>query len=583
MVMGSDSDWPLMETTAKTLARFGVSFETRVISAHRTPKLASSYAAGAKRRGISVIIAAAGGAAHLAGVLASHTTLPVIGVPVKGGALDGLDALLSTVQMPSGIPVATVALGSSGALNAAILAIQILSLNHPELAARLKIHKRHLKTKVEKGNRRIQSYTKGKTMLKSILAALLLMAPLALAEQGTAGDASPASLDEAFRNISEIGAIMKEHKVIYSGTNLAEKTLNAVLNAIDPWGGAILTKEQAERRLEEINGIFYGIGCKFEMRDQYPAIIEVFSNSPAAEAGLQTNELIVKISGSDTRGIDIGEASRMLRGGKGEKLELTLRAGPTNAEERVVALTRSTIQIPATGTAETWPQGIGYLKINGLYTNSGCVVAEQLNEWQNDTNCFGAILDMRGAGGADLESSVAIASLFSGQGKTLFTLRDGSGDVTATHRAKPAGGFEKPAMVLIDRDTAGASEILAGALSNHRGAMLIGTPSRGDNRIRDIIPLSGEQVLYIATQQVELDNGPDYHMQGVTPHIAVTQTEKPPSTNIPPAYTENDIFKEISEQERNDAALIRRISGDEVLQRATDILLGLKALNIKAH
>jgi len=157
VIMGSDSDWPLMETTVKILERFGVRSETRVISAHRTPQLATAYAACASRRGLQVIIAAAGGAAHLAGVLAAHTILPVIGVPVKSGALDGLDALLSTVQMPSGIPVATVALGSAGAVNAAILAIQILALRCPELTVKLQQHKRDLKAKVKKGNVQIQS------------------------------------------------------------------------------------------------------------------------------------------------------------------------------------------------------------------------------------------------------------------------------------------------------------------------------------------------------------------------------------------------------------------------------------------
>ena len=158
VVMGSDSDWPLMEATVKTLAQFGVRSETRVISAHRTPQLATAYAAGASRRGLQVIIAAAGGAAHLAGVLAANTILPVIGVPVKSGALDGLDALLSTVQMPSGIPVATVALGSAGAVNAAILAIQIMALRRPELAVKLQQQKRDLKAKVKQGNAQIQFY-----------------------------------------------------------------------------------------------------------------------------------------------------------------------------------------------------------------------------------------------------------------------------------------------------------------------------------------------------------------------------------------------------------------------------------------
>ena len=160
VVMGSDSDWPLLKQTASTLDSFGVGYEVRVISAHRAPGTASAYGSEALGRGLKVVIAAAGGAAHLAGVLAAHTTLPVIGVPVKGGAMDGLDALLSTVQMPAGIPVATVALGNSGAVNAAILAVQILALNNPALAQRLAMHKKNLAEKVAAADEKIQAELK---------------------------------------------------------------------------------------------------------------------------------------------------------------------------------------------------------------------------------------------------------------------------------------------------------------------------------------------------------------------------------------------------------------------------------------
>jgi phosphoribosylaminoimidazole carboxylase PurE protein len=158
IVMGSDSDWPLVETTAKTLRDFAVPFELHVLSAHRAPAKAACYAENAQKRGIKVLIAAAGGAAHLAGLLAAHSILPVIGIPVKGGALDGLDAMLSTVQMPSGVPVATMAFGSSGAVNAAILAIQILALQSPALAGKLRRHKRSLLKKVLQADKKIQSF-----------------------------------------------------------------------------------------------------------------------------------------------------------------------------------------------------------------------------------------------------------------------------------------------------------------------------------------------------------------------------------------------------------------------------------------
>ena len=157
ILMGSDSDWPLIAETAGTLDDFGVGYEVRVLSAHRTPDLAAAFAARAAGRGLKVIIAAAGGAAHLAGVMAAHTTLPVIGIPVNAGTLDGWDALLATVQMPAGIPVATVAIGKPGAVNAGILAAQILALGDAGLRAKLAAHKRKLRAKVAAGNARVQA------------------------------------------------------------------------------------------------------------------------------------------------------------------------------------------------------------------------------------------------------------------------------------------------------------------------------------------------------------------------------------------------------------------------------------------
>lgn len=137
VIMGSKSDWDTMKHACDTLEHFGIPFEKRVASAHRTPEQATDFARNAQQRGIKLIIAAAGGAAHLAGVLAAHTPLPVLGVPMKGWALDGLDSLLSTVQMPGGIPVATFAIGKAGAVNAAIFAAEVLALNDPVIREKL--------------------------------------------------------------------------------------------------------------------------------------------------------------------------------------------------------------------------------------------------------------------------------------------------------------------------------------------------------------------------------------------------------------------------------------------------------------
>lgn len=138
VLMGSKSDWDTMRAASETLAKFGVAHESHVMSAHRTPGLASEFAGNAESRGIEVIIAAAGGAAHLAGVIAAHTILPVLGVPMKSDALNGLDSLLATVQMPAGIPVGTLAIGKPGATNAALFAIAILANSRPELKKKLR-------------------------------------------------------------------------------------------------------------------------------------------------------------------------------------------------------------------------------------------------------------------------------------------------------------------------------------------------------------------------------------------------------------------------------------------------------------
>ncbi len=156
LIMGSDSDWGTMQKCVAELKAFGIPFEAHVMSAHRTPECAAKYASEAEARGLKVLICAAGMAAHLAGVIAGNTTLPVLGVPMKGGALDGLDALLATVQMPGGVPVATLALGNAGAVNAGVLAAQILALSDPALREKLHARKAEMAQKVAMADAKLQ-------------------------------------------------------------------------------------------------------------------------------------------------------------------------------------------------------------------------------------------------------------------------------------------------------------------------------------------------------------------------------------------------------------------------------------------
>jgi phosphoribosylaminoimidazole carboxylase PurE protein len=154
IIMGSDSDMPVMKEASLTLKKFGIAHEIKILSAHRSPDKTADFAKTARKRGIKVIIAGAGGAAHLAGVVAAHTILPVIGVPMES-KLEGMDSLLSTVQMPSGVPVATVSIGKTGAINAAILAAQIIATGNGSIEKKIEKHKKELVRKIEAKNKNL--------------------------------------------------------------------------------------------------------------------------------------------------------------------------------------------------------------------------------------------------------------------------------------------------------------------------------------------------------------------------------------------------------------------------------------------
>lgn len=163
IVMGSDSDYQIMSEAGKIFEKFGIPFEVEIVSAHRSPARAHEYATTAASRGLKVVIAAAGAAAHLAGVIAANTTLPVIGVPMGSSSLNGLDALLATVQMPAGIPVATMAIDKAGAVNAAIFAAEILGTADTEIAQKLTAHKQELARSVAEKNVRLREQLAAKS------------------------------------------------------------------------------------------------------------------------------------------------------------------------------------------------------------------------------------------------------------------------------------------------------------------------------------------------------------------------------------------------------------------------------------
>lgn len=411
--------------------------------------------------------------------------------------------------------------------------------------------------------------------IMSILTFLLFPFSFAVADQNSE------SVGILMKEVSEIGTILDDKGVIIDPANLCSNVSSAMIKAVDRSGG-ILNKEQARRKKEEAEGIYYGPGLKLEIKDQRPYVLKVMEGGPSEKAGLERGVFIEKIGEKETRNMSLEKVTGLLRGGKGEKVVITVSPKEKDNKTRQFEIVRDVIQMPVTGTQEEWPQGIGYLKVNGLYKKSGSEIVSQLREWA-EKDFDGVILDVRGAGGMDFDAVSDIAVLFDNDGKTLFLIRDGHKKVTASYPVNNDEPLGVPVMVLVDRDTSGAAEVLAAVLRNSRGAMLIGTPTKGDNRIREQIPLSDGRILYIATRQIELGQGKTYYGKGVRPHVLVSQIDT--VTKDEPLDNKKDtkLFLNLSEQEKQDRALIERVRSDTVLCRAADILLGLKALDIKLH
>ncbi len=411
----------------------------------------------------------------------------------------------------------------------------------------------------------------------------LVLVLAAAAACGAAAESNPsaAGLKALGPRVSELAALLEERRVVVDADSMESNLLEALVATIDPAGGEVLDPAQARQRQEEDLGRFYGIGCTVQLVDRRLQIAAVHSNSPAESAGLQVSNVIVRIDGLETEGLPLEEAVAQLRGGRDELLTLAIRPEPASEACRTVTVSRAAVQMPVTGTQETWPQGIGYLKVNGLYPDSGARIAEQLSLWR-ESNVFGVILDLRGAGGADLDSVAAVGSLFVPAGERLLTVHDGRGETVSVCEAGPARPLlAKPAMVLVDGDTRGAAEALAALLRGAPGCLLIGAPTRGDDRLREGVPLSETRVLYVATRRIELVRGPAYYGVGVVPHVTVSPSDEPEDDAV--AGEEPDLFAENSERHRQDRILIQRVAGDPVLQRAADLLLGLKALDVKVR
>jgi carboxyl-terminal processing protease len=265
----------------------------------------------------------------------------------------------------------------------------------------------------------------------------------------------------------------------------------------------------------------------------------------------------------------------LLQGGPGDRIRVSFLRG---AETQEVEIATARLQQPSVASAEDLPEGIGYLRLNGLYEGASKEVIPALRGWDG-TNFCGMIVDLRGAGGTNLAAAADVARLFAPEGALLFSLRNSQDQDVEIFRAPVGTGLDLPVMVLTDGDTEGAAEMLAAVFAHSlRGAMLIGYPTRGDPAVREIIPCPGGGYLYLAVRRLVMADGSVFNgRESVEPDVILNGAESGGVDYEPEPDTRGRLLVE----EKEHRLLRERVRGDPALRRATDILLALKALNLR--
>ncbi|HEY8241490.1 MAG TPA: S41 family peptidase, partial [Kiritimatiellia bacterium] len=360
-------------------------------------------------------------------------------------------------------------------------------------------------------------------------------------------------------------------------TNAQRSATEAIIKIADP-SARILSKSDMDHMMDERGGHDFCVGVRLTMTNGRPRIIEVLPNSPALEAGLKEGDLIDSINGKDVPVTDLTTACRMLRGSTNDTLLIryTRQLNPSNE----ATATLRAMSVPAVETAEELPNKLAYIKLNGLYKDSGHDVISIIRGWA-EMGRFGAVLDLRGANGNDLDTVTQIASLAAVSGDVLFTFKTSDGKDITENKANVGSPITMPVMVLVDEATAGAPEVLTAVLADSvRGAMVVGRETFGDPMIREALDLPTGDVLYLATRRLVTANGSVYNGRGgIKPDVIVSTKDEADVKEYEPDQAPDR--RATLDEEIADKALRERLRGDAVLKRAVDILLGLKALNIR--
>jgi carboxyl-terminal processing protease len=399
------------------------------------------------------------------------------------------------------------------------------------------------------------------------LAAMLAACATARADAPTA--------EELIADVTNVTGILEQRKLPIAIDEARRGITEALVRAADP-AARILTRAEYDHMMEERGGSDYASGIRISMTNGQPRVIAVEAGSPAADAGLQSGDIITEIDEEPATRSNIAACNILLRGSTSRLVRIQYSRGTstTNAADVTLKL----MSLPAIETAEELSSDLAYIKLNGLFPGSGREVVSVLRGWA-ETGRFGIVLDLRGAVGSDLASVAEIASLAAASDAHLYTLQDASGqdlDIVKASVGSPAG---MPIMLLVDGQTAGAPEVLAAVMADSaKGAMVIGRRTSGDPMIREAVDLPSGEILYIATRRLVTADGTKL-AGAIQPDIVVEPTVET-AADYEPEFSASD-RRVVLEKEYADRALRDRLRGDATFQRAVDVLLGLKALNIR--
>lgn len=381
--------------------------------------------------------------------------------------------------------------------------------------------------------------------------------------------------DTIVTGVTGVVGILEKHKLPIDADKAQRAVVDAIVRIADP-AAHIMTRAAYDHMIEERAGSDYGAGIRISMTNGQPRIIDVAAGSPAAEAGLQAGDIITVAGDAAIESSTIAACHVLLRGSTARtvRIQYTRDLASTNFADVELKL----MKLPAIETAEELPDNLAYIKINGLFPGSGKEIVSVLRGWA-ETGRFGVVVDLRGAIGSDLASVTEIASLVAASEAQLYAFQDPAGQDLDVARATVGSPANMPMMLLTDPRTAGSPEVLAAVIADSvRGAMVIGGETAGDPMIREPVEVPSGEILYIATRRLATAEGKTY-AGGIKPDIAVVQAEKA-GREFEPDFSTSD-RRVVLEKEYADRALRDRLRGDDALKRAVDILLGLKALNIR--